>query len=206
MKIIRNVCILLAGILILISCEEASETTELPIMGMKELGADGDTIYHAIPTFALLDQDSTLITEQVVKDKIYVADFFFTSCPTICPKMSQQMLRLHDSLLMEDRVILLSHTIDPAYDSVAVLKTYAEALGVETHKWHMLTGDKEAIYNLGDEYMVPVAEDPDAPGGYLHSGAFILLDKSRRVRGYYDGTIPQEVDELLQDIQFLLKE
>lgn len=206
MQIIRTIGFLWIVISFFTSCEEANITTSLPIMGMKEVGASGDTLYHSIPNFSLLDQDSSLITEEAIAGKIYVADFFFTSCPTICPKMSQQMLRLHDSLLTEDRVILLSHTIDPVHDSVAVLKAYAEALGVESKRWHMLTGDQDIIYDLGAEYMVPVAEDPDAPGGFLHSGAFILLDEERRVRGYYDGTIPQKVDELMQDIRFLLHE
>ncbi|MEM7658470.1 MAG: SCO family protein [Bacteroidota bacterium] len=178
--------------------------TDLPILGFVEVNEAGDTLYHQIPDFALVDQDSNLITQELVEGKVYVADMFFTSCPTICPKMSQQMLRLHDSLLNEPRVVLISHTIDPEHDTVAVLNEYATALGIQTEKWHMLTGEKEVIYDLAAEYMVSAAEDPDAPGGFIHSGAFILVDTERRVRGFYDGTIPEKVDELLRDLRWLL--
>ena len=116
------------------------------------------------------------------------------------------MLRLHDSLLNEPDVILLSHSIDPEYDTVAVLREYADALGVQSNKWHLLTGEKDSIYELASEYMVSAAEDSDAPGGFIHSGAFILVDRQRRVRGFYDGTLPEKVDELLVDLKWLLNE
>ncbi|MEM7375287.1 MAG: SCO family protein [Bacteroidota bacterium] len=185
------------------SCE--NRTTDLPVLGVKKVSDTGDTLYHTIPSFRLLDQDSSLITEEVVAGKIYVSDFFFTYCPSICPKMSQQMLRLHDHFLEEEQVVLLSHTVDPDYDTVAVLKEYADALGVNSSKWHLLTGDRDHIYELAAEYMVSAAEDPEAPGGFIHSGAFILLDGQRRVRGYYDGTKPEKVDNLLNDIDLLLQ-
>ena len=185
----------------LLSCQGKKS---LPVLGIKDLSPAGDTVFHTIPDFSFRDQDSSLITQETVKGKIYVSDFFYTYCPTICPKMSEQMLRVHDAFLKEDRLVLLSHSIDPEHDTVAVLREYAQALNVNSDRWHMLTGDQEEIFDLAMEYMVSAAEDPDAPGGYAHSGAFILLDEQRRVRGYYDGTQADEVDELMADIRLLL--
>jgi protein SCO1 len=176
----------------------------LPKMGPSEITEGGDTIPYRIPSFGFVDQDSTLITEAQVKDKVYVVDFFFTTCPTICPKMSQQMVRVHDEFLDEDQVVLISHTIDPKHDTVAVLKAYAEALDITTKRWHMVTGEQDSLYNMARYYMVPAQEDADAPGGYIHSGAFILLDGERYIRGFYDGTKPDEVDEMIEDIRWLL--
>lgn len=191
--------------LFVISCSETKKET-LPIMGrqtFKEVDGKVDTIFHTIPDFQLVDQDSAIITEEVVEGKIYVADFFFGTCPTICPIMKQQMLRVYERFKDQPNFVILSHTIDPDHDTVAYLNEYAQRLGVKDNKvWHFLTGDKEHIYDLGspEGYMVPVGEDEDAPGGYIHSGAFILLDKDRRVRGFYDGTKAEEVDKLMQDI------
>ncbi len=191
--------------LFVISCSESNKEM-LPIMGrqtFKEVDGKVDTIFHTIPNFQLVDQDSAIITEEVVEGKIYVADFFFGTCPTICPIMKQQMLRVYERFKDQPNFVILSHTIDPDHDTVAYLNEYAKRLGVEDNKvWHFLTGNKEHIYDLGspEGYMVPVGEDEDAPGGYIHSGAFILLDKDRRVRGFYDGTKAEEVDKLMQDI------
>lgn len=198
--------LLISGLLLLFACGPAANTEKkaIPILGVEKVSETGDTVYRTLPDFALWDQDSSLITQAQVAGKIRVSEFFFTSCPTICPKMAQQMLRLHDSLLNEPRVILLSHTIDPVHDSVAVLHQYAGALGVNTAKWHLMTGDKDAIYDLAEAYMVSAGEDADSPGGYMHSGAFVLADAQRRIRGYYDGTSPEAVDELLRDIHQLL--
>lgn len=177
----------------------------LPIMGERTLGPDGDTLFHTIPDFAFVDQDSNAVTAATFADQVYVADFFFTTCPSICPKMSQQMVRLHDAFLDEPAVALLSHSIDPSHDTVAVLRAYAQALGVKSHKWHLVTGEEEAIFDMAGAYMVSAMPDENAPGGYLHSGAFILVDKARRIRGYYDGTQPAEVDQLRADIERLLR-
>ena len=136
-----------------------------------------------------------------------MADFFFTSCPTICPVMKAQMLRVYDSIQNKPDVLILSHTIDPKHDTVAVLKEFADRLGVESSKWHFVTGEKDDIYKIGQtSYMVSASEDPAEPGGYIHSGAFILVDKERRVRGLYDGTKPDQVDRLINDIDVLLQE
>ena len=117
------------------------------------------------------------------------------------------MLRIYDEYESNPEVAILSHTIDPKHDTVAVLRDYAERLGVSSTKWHFVTGDQDDIYEISESsYMVTAAEDSNEPGGYIHSGAFLLVDKERRIRGVYDGTVPEQVDLLIKDINRLLKE
>lgn len=195
------------------SSEKASDEP-LPYLGRKEViqkEVDGssisDTLYHVIGDFQFVDQDSTLVTPASFEGKVYVADFFFTSCPTICPVMKTQMLRVYEAFKDNPDVMILSHTIDPEYDTVALLKDFAIRLGVEDNsKWKFVTGDKDHIYEIGQtRYMVSATEDPSEPGGYVHSGAFILVDKEQHIRGIYDGTKEDQVDRLIQDIPRLLK-
>lgn len=189
------------------ACNSQEVTNKpLPILGEPKVSAEGDTVLYQIPPFAFVDQDSNLISEKDVEGKFYVADFFFTTCPSICPKMSAEMVRLHDAFMEEDQVLLLSYSIDPEHDTVAVLKDYATKLGVNTDKWHLLTGDQEEIFEVAFSYMVNAMVDETAPGGLLHSGAFVLVDQNRHVRGFYDGTISEEVDRLMQDLRRLIKE
>ena len=186
------------------SCSEKEE--RLPILGPREVQA-GDTLYHTIPGFAFVDQDSSLVTQETFQGDIYVADFFFTSCPTICPKMKGQMLRVYEKYQGDDNVKFLSHSIDPTHDTVAVLRDYADRLGVDSGKWHFITGDRNAIFDIAqNSYMVSALEDEAEPGGLVHSGAFLLIDSQRRVRGHYDGTKAEEVDQLMRDMDLLLKE
>lgn len=192
----------------------ACNNDKLPVYGIKTYGTkivDGkevqDSIDYTIPPFSLVDQDSNTITQDIAKGKIYVADFFFTSCPSICPPMKKQMLRIYDKYQNNKEVVLLSYSIDPKRDTVDKLHKYAEKLGIaNTAKWHFLTGEKDSIYALANSYLVSAAEDPDAPGGHIHDGNFILIDKHKRIRGYYDGTQVESVDKLLSDIDVLLKE
>lgn len=194
------------------SCSPKNKT--LPILGRKEIknvAFDGkinaDTIYHTIPDFSFTNQDGEEVTQDTFKDKIYIADFFFTTCPTICPIMKTQMLRVYEKYEDNPEVLILSHTIDPTYDTVEVLYEFADRLGVSSDTWHFVTGDQDEIYEIGQEsYMVTAREDPDEPGGYLHSGAFLIIDKQRRIRGIYDGTKPEKVDILMKDVDILLKE
>ncbi len=196
----------------ILACGEVKNNFELPVLGRPEIvenTIDGETTYDTIPhtigQFELINQDSAVINNASLEDKIYVADFFFTSCPTICPTMKQQMLRVYDKFEQNPEVIIVSHTIDPEYDTVELLYDYAERLGVSSDKWHFLTGDKDDIYDLAESsYMVVAADQPDAPGGYVHSGAFILVDKKGRVRGVYDGTVSEQVDLLMKDMDWLL--
>lgn len=190
-----------------LSCNNKDSTNEraLPIMGPKQV-KNGDTVYHKIPEFQFVDQDSQTVTNEDLKGHIYVADFFFTTCPTICPDMKEQMARIYDEFEGNEKIKLISHTVDPKHDTVAVLKEYAREIGVKSDKWKFLTGDKEKIYELGKKgYMATAREDEEAPGGFLHSGHFILVDQQGRVRGLYDGTKKEDVDNLMNDIQKLLK-
>lgn len=205
---------MVTSLVVLLSCQNNSNEITLPILGPHEIvenEVEGkvviDTTYHTIPSFSFVDQDSSWVTEETFTDKIYVTDFFFTTCPTICPLMKNQMMRVYEKYEDHPEVALLSHSIDPVYDSVRVLKDFAERLGVETEKWHFVTGKKEDIYGIGEKsYMVTAMEDENEPGGYVHSGAFILVDKDRRIRGYYDGTVREDVDRLMQDMDILLAE
>ncbi|OKL40129.1 SCO family protein [Pontibacter flavimaris] len=194
-------------------CDNSTAQNSLPIYGEREpveRTVDGktviDTIYHQIPDFAFVDQDSQRVTQETVAGKVYVTDFFFTSCPTICPKMKTQMLRVYEAYKDNPNVVLLSHSIDPAHDTVAVLKDYADRLGVETAKWHLLTGDKDSIYTMAEAYLAAAQEDEGAEGGFSHSGDFYLIDQQRRIRGHYNGTEEEDVDRLIRDIPLLLNE
>lgn len=193
------------------SCEEA--TKNLPVLGpytVEDEIVDGvlrtDTVFTTIRDFSFVDQDGNTVDQATTAGKVYVTDFFFTSCPTICPKMKQQMLRIYDRFETNDDVLLLSHSIDPKRDSVGRLKTYADKLGISSTKWHLMTGDRDSIYSMAKHYMIAAQEDELAPGGFAHSGAFLLVDKNRQIRGVYDGTNPEEVDQLMLDLEFLLNE
>ncbi|GAB3517071.1 SCO family protein [Emticicia fontis] len=184
----------------------ACQPKKLPILGERDF-VDGDSVYHTIPDFQFIDQDSNAVTNKTYENKIYVADFFFTTCPTICPVMKTQLLRIYDKYKDNSEVGILSHTIDPRHDSVAVLRAYAKRLGVTGNFWHFVTGEREKIYEIGQrDYLVTAGEDSTAPGGIIHSGAFLLIDKKRRVRGQYDGTKEDQVSRLLKDMDILLKE
>lgn len=208
----RILLVLFLAWVIAASCSSKSE--KLPILGRKEIKnvtfegkIQADTIYHMIPDFSFTNQNGEVITQDIFKDKIYIADFFFTTCPTICPIMKTQMLRVYEKFKDNPEVMILSHTIDPKHDSVAVLHEFADRLGVTGNMWQFVTGDQDEIYDIGqNSYMVTAREDPGEPGGYLHSGAFLLVDKERRIRGIYDGTLEEKVDILMKDIDKLLKE
>jgi protein SCO1 len=192
-------------ILSIFACEKQSQE-KLPIFGERELSGT-DTVYHTIGDFSFVDQDSVEVTGKTFKDKIYVADFFFTSCRTICPIMKTQMLRVYDSVENDPEVLLLSHTIDPEYDTVGKLHDFAERLGVKSSKWHFVTGNKDSIYNIAQKsYFATALEDKTEPDGFIHSGAFLLIDKEKRIRGKYDGTKEDDVNRLLADITRLKNE
>lgn len=192
--------------LLMTGCGRKAEPP-LPIFGEKEL-VGRDTVYHTIGEFSFLDQDSALVTNSTFDGKIYVADFFFTSCRTICPIMKTQMMRVYDSIQNDPEVLLLSHTIDPEYDTVGLLRDYADRLGVKSSTWHFVTGKpKQEVYKLAQlSYFSTAMEDKSEADGFIHSGAFLLIDKQRRIRGKYDGTKEIDVNRLLGDIRKLKKE
>lgn len=202
----------LIGFLSLNAC--SSEVKKLPILGEREAISkivDGkeviDTLYATVPPFSFINQEGDTVTQALVQHKIYVADFFFVSCPTICPIMKREMLRVYQAFKGDTSLYLLSHTIDPQHDTIALLKQFATDLGVEGKQWQFLTGQREKIYEMAEKgYYATALPDSTEPGGFVHSGGFILVDRQGRVRGIYDGTDAQKVDELIADIALLKKE
>ena len=197
--------------LLLLAC--GGEEKVLPIFGQKdivekEINGEMVSVEEPIPLpdFSFTDHMGREVSMETVKGKVHIADFFFTSCPTICPKMKKQMKRIHDEFSDTPDLLLLSHSIDPRHDSVNVLNRYAGKLGIDGDRWRFMTGEKKEIYEAARFYMITAAEDKNAPGGYAHSGAFILFDRDHRIRGYYDGTLAEEADNLMDDIRILLKE
>ena len=207
----KSILFLLIPLALAISCsapsEKTSETAELPILGERYVDDNQDTVYHSIADFAFVNQVGDTIRKEDMAGKIYVADFFFTTCPTICPVMTKEMLRVYEQFKGDPNFRILSHSIDPSHDTQAVLKDYAEKLGVpDAATWNFLTGDQEKIFEIGQtSYLTTTMADDMEPGGFLHSGAFLLVDQQGRIRGVYDGTKTEQVDRLLADIPKLLK-
>ncbi len=203
--------LLTAGILGIAGCRQPEQ--ELPILGPRipiEKQVEGqtvtDTLYHQVPDFHFTDQNGLPVTASTFEDKVYIADFFFTTCPTICPVMKNNLLKVYEAYRDSASVSILSHSIDPVHDSVAVLKDYANRLEVQAPGWYFVTGNQDSIFSIARQYMVSALEDKEAPGGYAHSGALILMDKQRHIRGYYDGTEEEATKKLIRDIKILLNE
>lgn len=208
--------------LLLVNCTDNSpEGNSLPYLGNKHtekvLKIDQnsldsiyqmDTVYHKIAPFSFLNQDGKSITNKDMEGMVYVADFFFTSCPTICPIMKKEMFRVYEKFKEVDNFKILSHSIDPTHDTVPLLKDYSQRLGVEdASTWHFLTGDQEKIFEIGQtSYLTTAMEDNNEPGGLLHSGAFVLVDQQGHIRGVYDGTKENQVNRLMADIPKLLSD
>ncbi len=204
---------------LLLSCG-GGEKSKLAYVGSSiEVNAEGklDTVGHKIPSFLFMNQDSVMVGSQDYEGKIYVADFFFTTCPTICKDMSGNLLELQKIVSIFPEVHILSHTVNPEVDTPPVLKKYAIDLGADTKTWNFVTGDKELLYQQGLKgYFVEAEESEIAPGGFLHSELFVLVDKEGNIRSRrdeygnpiaaYDGTDPEEVKKLIQDIKRLVKE
>lgn len=211
---IRFTYILPAVAIFLFACgNEKENTTEekgnekLPYLGQHDLDEEGDTIYHTIPGFELLNQDSISFTHSELQDKIHVADFFFTSCETICPMMTSRMKKVAKHIANMDDVRILSFSVDPEHDTPSVLKQYGEANGVDFKKWTFLTGDEAYIHELGGEaYLLNMMRDSASQGGFLHSEYFVLVDKNGRIRGMYDGTSDNDVERLTKEIDVLRRE
>lgn len=159
---------------------------------------------HFISDFAFTNQNGKTITQEDYEGKIYVADFFFTTCPTICPMMTDNMVWLQEKIKNNPKVLLLSHSVTPDIDSVPVLKAYAKRKGVLDSKWNLVTGDKKDIYYIARKsYLAVKTGKPSELYDMVHTENFVLVDQKRRVRGFYDGTKREEVEKLLADINFL---
>ena len=162
--------------------------------------------YHTIADFKLTNQNGETITQQDYKDKIYVADFFFTTCQTICPIMTGNMYKIQEKLKNDEEILLLSHTVTPEIDTVAQLKKYALEKGVNDAKWNLVTGDKKEIYDLARKSYLAAKDVPFQQYDLIHTENFVLVDKKKRIRGFYDGTDSESIEKLLHDIKILKRE
>ena len=202
-------------LIILVGCKSKPVTSTMPFINKPDYTPEwiekDDPAYasiHRIPAFSFTDQDGNTVTEKTVDGKIYVADFIFTRCGSICPKMTKNMGLLQERFKNNKEVLLLSHSVTPETDSVPVLKKYAEEKGVISGKWHLLTGNQNEIYRLAKKeyYAGDTIGYYQTGNEFLHTENFILVDKFRRIRGVYNGTLPLEAERLMDDISTLLKE
>ncbi len=169
-------------------------------------------IGHKIGEFSFINQDSNIVTHDFIENKIAVVDFFYVSCPSVCPVMTSQIKRIHDYDFgpLNNELAILSHTVWPELDSVAVLNQYANRYGANSKRWCFLTGNKKQLYNMARKHYLVVPDVFDSNfqhGGeadFIHTENVVLIDRKGRIRGYYDGTSPAEISELIDDIKFLL--
>lgn len=182
----------------------SAEEAALPILSRKVWNGS-DSIYATVRNFSFLNQDSQIVRGADLKGRLHVADFFFTTCPSICPIMTGNLLKVHEVFHDDPRVLIVSYSIDPEHDVPAVLKAYAAEKNIDTRRWWFLTGPKDSLYAVcTDDYLAYAIPDEKAPGGYLHSGFLILVDENGLIRGAYDGTTESKVEDLIQDIRKLL--
>lgn len=209
----RNLLFMAAALFLLQACAEKSEN-KLPILGQREPVekiVDGktvvDTIYQTIPPFSYINQDSVIVTDKDFDNKIYIADFFFTSCTSICPIMHRNMLEVYNKYKDNPNVKFLSHSIDIKYDVPSRLKAYANKLGVKSDKWAFVHGSRDSIFDIAAKsYLVAAYEDNADPQGLVHQGWFVLVDTKKQIRGAYDGTKEDQVKQMMLDMEKLLKE
>jgi protein SCO1/2 len=181
----------------------------LPYIGERELAANGkDTIYHSVQPFSFINQDGKTITDKNYEGKIYVADYFFTTCQTICPKMATELLRVQEKFAYTNGLVqILSHTVNPENDSVPVLKSYSEMIHANNSMWNFVSGDKKQLYDMARySYLVNAMEGNGGPDDFIHSELFVLVDKEKHIRGIYDGTDIKAVNDLLDDVKVLIAE
>ncbi len=214
---IYNCIAFLFSITIVIGCNppDHHETITLPFYNSPDFTPEwieedqkAFSTIHKIDTFKLVNQLGQEITNETFDGKIYVADFFFTICPGICPKMTDNLLAVQKAFEEDREVMILSHSVTPRIDSVAQLKTYAETNNISAKKWHLVTGSKEKIYHMARRsYFAEKAAGYDKPiEAFVHTENFILIDHQRRIRGVYNGTLKVEVERLIEDIRTLKKE
>lgn len=204
--------LLLPSLMYLLLYSGEHKFQRLPFIGPRKAieTAEGkfDTLYHKIPYFEFVNQDGKKVTRDDLLGHIYITDFFFVTCPTICPKMTTNMGYIQDNF--KDRIDLrfLSITVNPEHDSIPVLADYAKKVHANTDNWDFVTGSKDEIYDVAfNGFFVSTMKDSIAPGGFLHSSMLILVDKNGHIRGYFDGTIHKEIKEKLTDaIDILYKE
>lgn len=209
---VLNLIILVMFTAVITSCLRSSKT-QLPVyqpsdfnQELVDISLHNSTENHTVTDFELINQNGNIITQEDYKNKIYVADFFFTRCPSICPIMTNNMEKLQRFFMQEDDIMLLSLSVTPELDSVPVLRQYADSKGVIDEKWNVTTGNKKHIYELARKSYFAVVEQGD--GGlqdFIHTPNFILVDKKKQIRGIYDGTKDEEIERLKSDIEILIQ-
>ncbi|MDN3687186.1 SCO family protein [Cyclobacterium jeungdonense] len=213
LQIMVLICVLMIPVLIILFLRGFS-SNEYTIPILYEQGVEdpyqqcdygGNTGQHYIPEFELTDHLNRGIQREDMRGKITIVDFFFTSCPSICPVMSSEMERVQDAFRKEDKVQIFSISIDPTYDTAEVLADYAERHRAEKDKWFFLTGNKEQIYDLARcGFVLPTIDGQSVPDDFIHSDKFVLVDELGRIRGYYSGTERESVDRLVLETKILL--
>lgn len=189
------------------SQKEGSPIRYLSYFGPKTYGEVKDTVYHSIPDFEFIDQDDRKIDQKSMEGKIYVAEYFFTTCKSICPVMNDNLKRVYKEFRNRKDFLILSHTVDPETDSVPVLKQYADAHGVNDDRWKFVTGDKKKLYEIARKgYLLNAEEGNGGEEDFIHTQNFALIDKEHHIRGFYDGTDSLEINRMIQDIRILLNE
>ncbi len=179
----------------------------LPYFGQKNVVKNGDTTYHVVKPFCFTNQYNEKVTEETMKGKIYVTDFFFTTCQSICPIMSSELERVYKQFSHQEDILILSHTVSPEEDSVSVLKEYASMHGVKDRRWLFVTGDKKHLYDMArTSYLLNAEEGNGDADDFIHTQNFALVDKEKHLRGFYDGTDSLDVSRLITDINLLLEE
>jgi protein SCO1 len=213
---LNSLLVFFAAQFVVVSCGSDSSNSNarvLPILGERDVEyvmRDGqevaDTIYHKVPEFEYINQDSIRVTSKSLKDKIWVADFFFSHCPSICPPMTANMKRLSIKTKdLEDRIQFLSFSIDPDRDTPERLREYIKQYGIEASNWHFFTGDEEETHLLAKEFFNGAERDDEVDGGFGHTSYFAIVDTEGYVRGIYDGTNSKQVDKLEKDLRKLLE-
>lgn len=204
--------ILLLLLILIIGCNDKGHKSSLPFYNSPDFTPEWispkDPAFekiHQIPSFSFLDQDGQIVNEKTVKGKIYVANFMFTRCASICPKMTSNLLPLQEKYKNDDQVLLLSHSVTPDMDSVSVLKKYALSHGLISNKWYILTGKQDAIYQLAKKEYYAGKEIGYYQKGneFLHTENVLLIDSKSRIRGVYNGTLSIEIKRLMEDIETL---
>lgn len=190
-----------------INKNEQKPLRTLPYYGQKNTVKGGDTSYHTVKPFMFINQYNEKVTEETVKGKIYVTDFFFTTCQSICPIMSSELERVYKRFENNPNILILSHTVSPEEDSINVLMDYAKLHGVKDKRWLFLTGEKKHLYDMARKgYLLNAEEGNGDEDDFIHTQNFALVDKERHLRGFYDGTDSLDISRLIIDINLLLEE
>ena len=203
------------GLIVFSSCDFINYNEfHLPIYTPADLDPDwvdsslkNSTDPHVVDNFEFVNQNGVVVNEQTVEGKIYIAEFFFTTCPGICPTLIKHTKKIQDEFLNDHDVLILSHTVYPKHDSVSVLYAFGEQHNINSEKWHLLTGAKQDVYRISRKGYFAISYQPDlSDEGFIHTENVVLVDKERRLRGIYNGTNAHEMNRLIEDIYILKKE